>query len=236
MTARERVIVALDFASLAEAQAMAALLAGRVGMFKVGLELLMCEGPQAVTQIVATGTPVFVDCKLHDIPNTVAGAAAALARHGCAMFNVHATAGFEALRAARQASEQAAADAGKRRPLVIGVTILTSLDHSDLAALGISGSPAERVVALALLCQRAGLDGVVASPLEAPAIKEACGRQFLVVSPGIRPALAGLGDQKRAMTPRDAVAAGADYLVIGRPVTGADDPVQAVERIVAEIG
>lgn len=229
-------IVALDFASLAEAQAMAALLAGRVGMFKVGLELLMCEGPQAVTQIVATGTPVFVDSKLHDIPNTVAGAAAALGRLGCAMFNVHAAAGLEALRAARQASDRAAADAGKKRPLVIGVTILTSLDDSDLATLGISGSPAERVLALALLCQQAGLDGVVASPLEAAAIKEACGRQFLVVSPGIRPGLASLGDQKRAMTPRDAAAAGADYLVVGRPVTAADDPVQAVERIVVEIG
>jgi orotidine-5'-phosphate decarboxylase len=235
MTARKRLIVALDFPSLHEAQAMAALLKGRVGMFKVGLELLMSEGPAAVRRLGEMGAPIFCDTKLHDIPNTVGAAAAALGRLGCAMFNVHAMAGAAAMRAARQESERAAAQAGKKRPLVIGVTVLTSLDDSDLAEIGISGTAAERAVRLALFCQRAGLDGVVASPLDAAAVKHACGTGFLVVSPGIRPAAAAAGDQKRTMTPRQALAAGADYLVIGRPVTAAPDPVQAVEEIVASM-
>ena len=233
MTARERLIVALDFPSLHEAQAIASLLKGRVGMFKVGLELLMSEGPAALRRLGENGAPIFCDAKLHDIPTTVGRAAAALAGLGCAMFNVHAMAGSAAMRAARQESERAAALAGKKRPLVIGVTVLTSLDDSDLAEMGITGGAAERAVRLALLCRQAGLDGVVASPQEAAAVKSACGAGFLVVSPGIRPAAAAAGDQKRTLTPRQALAAGADYLVIGRPITAAPDPLQALEGIVA---
>jgi len=234
VNARQRLIVALDFPSLAQALEMAERLMGRVGMLKIGLELLMAEGPRAASRLVGMGVSVFADTKLSDIPNTVAGAAAAIARLGVSMFNVHATAGVEAMRAAREASDKAAVEAGKQRPLVLGVTVLTSLDQDSLAQQGISSTVLEQVVRLARLSEKAGLDGVVASPAEVRAIKEACGADFITVVPGIRPQ-AVEDDQRRTMTPREAVEAGADYIVIGRPITKAADPVKAVEDIVASM-
>ena len=234
VNARQRLIVALDFPSLAQALEMAERLMGRVGMLKIGLELLMAEGPWAASRLVGMGVSVFADTKLSDIPNTVAGAAAAIARLGVSMFNVHATAGVEAMRAAREASDKAAVEAGKQRPLVLGVTVLTSLDQDSLAQQGISSTVLEQVVRLARLSEKAGLDGVVASPAEVRAIKEACGADFITVVPGIRPQ-AVEDDQRRTMTPREAVEAGADYIVIGRPITKAADPVKAVEDIVASM-
>jgi len=234
VNARQRLIVALDFPSLAQALEMAERLMGRVGMLKIGLELLMAEGPRAASRLVGMGVSVFADTKLSDIPNTVAGAAAAIARLGVAMFNVHATAGVEAMRAAREASDKAAVEAGKWRPLVLGVTVLTSLDQDSLAQQGISSTVLEQVVRLARLSEKAGLDGVVASPAEVRAIKEACGADFLTVVPGIRPQTVE-DDQRRTMTPREAVEAGADYIVVGRPITKATDPVKAAEDIVASM-
>lgn len=234
VNARQRLIVALDFPSLAQAEQIAGRLMGRAAMFKIGLELLMSEGPAAATRLIQMGAPVFADTKLCDIPNTVAGAAAAIGRLGVSMFNVHAMAGVPAMQAARQASEQAALQAGKPRPLVIGVTVLTSLDQKDLAEQGVQSEILEQVVRLARLSRQAGLDGVVASPAEVRAVKDACGPDFLTVVPGIRPQAAD-DDQKRTMTPRQAVEAGADYIVIGRPITRAPDPLQALEEIVASI-
>jgi orotidine-5'-phosphate decarboxylase len=180
---------------------------------------------------VQSGARVFLDLKFHDIPNTVAGAVRAAAAHGVWMVNVHAAGGPAMCRAAAEA----AAKAGSLRPLVIAVTVLTSLDENDLAAVGLQGPPREAARRLAKLAKDAGLDGVVASAQEAAAIKELCGPEFLVVTPGIRPAGEAVGDQKRVMTPAAAIAAGSDYLVIGRPITQAPDPAAAAEAIAAEI-
>jgi len=232
---RDRLIDALDFATLAEAEAMALRLKGRVGMVKVGLELLHAEGPEAVRRLTVAGHRVFCDCKLHDIPNTVAGAARALTATGLAMFNVHAGGGAAMMRAAKEAADEAARAAGLAPPLVVGVTVLTSLDQDDLGALGVGRPLDEQVADLARLAQQAGLDGVVASAHEIACVRQACGRDFRIVTPGIRPSGAGADDQKRTMTPREAIAGGADYLVVGRPITRAADPPAAADAIVREM-
>ena len=226
----QRIIVALDFPTLPEAEAMASLLAGSVGVVKVGLELVAGAGPQAVRRMRELGHQVFWDTKLHDIPNTVAGAAAQVGRAGAAMYTVHALGGREMVAAAREAVAGCAP-----RPRVLAITLLTSMSEDTLAQVGIRGPVEERVVSLALLAQEAGADGVVASPHEVAAIRAACGPSLLIVTPGIRPAGAQAGDQQRPGTPAQAVAAGADYLVIGRPITRAADPAQAVAAIVQEI-
>jgi orotidine-5'-phosphate decarboxylase len=200
-------------------------------MVKVGSQLFTAEGPRAVEKLAGLGFGIFLDLKFHDIPNTVARAVSAAAKlPGVQLMNVHASGGVPMMRAARNAM------AGrKKRPALLGVTILTSLHRAALRRIGISGSPASRAVALARLAKEAGLDGVVASAHEVGAIRRACGSRFLIVVPGVRPSASIADDQSRVATPADAIRAGADYLVIGRPITGAANPRRAALVITEEI-
>ena len=223
-------IVALDVRELGRASNLVGLLAPVVDWFKVGLELYTVAGPAAVQIVADAGKRVFLDLKFHDIPATVAAAGRATkALPGVALWDVHAAGGAEMLSAAVAANRPA----GGRK--LLGVTVLTSLDARSLPPLGIDRPLVDQVVALARLCQEAGLDGVVASPREVAAVRAACGPHFLIVTPGVRPEGAALDDQRRAMTPAEAVRAGADYLVIGRPITGAVDPLTAACRIIDEL-
>jgi orotidine-5'-phosphate decarboxylase len=200
-------------------------------MFKVGSQLFTSEGPRAVQKLAGLGFDIFLDLKFHDIPNTVAGAVAAAAKlPRVRLVNVHASGGFDMMRAAREAAGR-----GKSRPAVLAVTILTSLDAKALRTMGMSGSPASRAAGLAQFAKRAGMDGVVASAQEVKAIRRACGPKFLIVVPGIRPAATSANDQSRIATPSEAVRAGADYLVVGRPITAARDPRAAALAIANEI-
>jgi orotidine-5'-phosphate decarboxylase len=245
MIMRDKLIVALDLPSGNAATRMAEKLQGHVGMFKVGSELFTAEGPVPVRYLVTTGHRVFLDLKFHDIPNTVRAAAREAAELGVSMVNVHASGGRKMMEAALEGARsvlhqpvQGPAGTGsgdEARPKVLAVTILTSLEIQDLEELGISATPLEAVVRLARLAQSAGLDGVVASAREISALRKACGPDFLIVTPGIRPASAATNDQARIATPASAIAAGADYLVVGRPITGAPDPVAAADAIVAEM-
>ncbi len=221
-----RVIVALDFPSAAEALALAGRLAPGQCRLKVGLELYTAAGPALVEQLIGRGFDVFLDLKYHDIPSTVARACAAAARLGVWMMNVHTLGGPAMLTAARAAIEDR-----PRRPRLVGVTVLTSLNETETRAAGLSGTAGEQVPRLAELARAAGLDGVVCSPLEAAVLRAKFGPHFLLVTPGIRPAGAASDDQMRTMPPVEARAAGADYLVVGRPVTGARDPVTALRAI-----
>jgi orotidine-5'-phosphate decarboxylase len=235
MQPHERIIVALDVPDLEAARKLVVDLAPHVGAFKVGKELFVAEGPDILRLIHDAGGKVFLDLKFHDIPNTVGRAIGMAASHGVWMVNVHASGGPEMLAAAHNAARNVALAKGTDPALVIAVTVLTSLDADDLAAVGFAAPPAETALRLAKLAAAQGLSGVVASAHEAAAIKEACGPDFLVVSPGIRPANAAVGDQKRVMTPARALAAGSDYLVIGRPITAAPDPATAAELIAEDI-
>jgi orotidine-5'-phosphate decarboxylase len=229
--AHEKLIVALDFDRLAPALQMASRLAGLAGMFKIGRELFTAEGPRAVERLARRGAGIFLDLKFHDIPNTVAGAVRAAAElPGVRLVNVHALGGKEMMRAAARAVVGL-----KNRPKVLGVTLITSMDEEALREVGILGPPAKRVVKLARLAKLAGLDGVVASPLEVADIRLACGKQFLTVVPGIRPSAAQKNDQVRTATPGEAIRAGADYLVVGRPITAAKDPRAAAKKILEEM-
>jgi len=230
-----RLIIALDFPTLREAVRVADKLAGLAEMYKVGLELFNAEGPAALRAIGDTAGPVFYDAKLMDIPNTVAGAAASLVSARVAMFNVHTLGGREMMEAAAHAAARKAEELEIQRPLVLGVTVLTSVNEHALRDIGIGRPMREQVVALAQIAREAGLDGVVASAHEIGDIKQACGHDFLVVTPGIRPTWADEGDQKRVMTPEQAAAAGADYVVVGRPITRAPDPAEAAMRISQEL-
>ncbi len=231
MTARDRLIVALDLPSAAAATRMAEALASHVGMFKVGSELFTAEGPVVVRYLVTTGKKVFLDLKFHDIPNTVRAAARQAAQLGVSMFNVHASGGRKMM----EAAQEGAREGSTQPPLVLAVTMLTSLDSRDLGEIGFTGTPVETVVRLAELARESGLGGVVASPREVAAIRRACGPDFRIVVPGIRPADADANDQARIATPAAAVQAGADYLVVGRPVTGAPEPVAASNAILADM-
>lgn len=232
MESHERLFVALDTTDVERAAGLAQSLAGHVGGIKLGKEFFTAHGPQGVRRVAACGLPLFLDLKFHDIPNTVAGAVRAVLPLAPAMVNVHATGGAAMMRAAAEAAQEA----GPERPLVLGVTVLTSLSEADLNAVGIAGPLAERVVALARLAKDSGLDGVVCPGREAAAVRRACGADFKLVVPGIRPpSTLGGDDQKRTMTPAEAVAAGADVLVVGRPITGAADPIAAVRAIAGEI-
>lgn len=233
LSARDRLIVALDVADAARAARLAERLRGHVGMFKVGLELFTVEGPSVARELAMRGDRVFLDLKLHDIPNTVRGAARSAARTGAWMIDVHAAGGRAMMEAALAGVEEIAPGAG--RPRVIGITILTSLGTADLSDIGTSGTPESAAVRLANLAQSAGLDGVVASPREASVIRAACGPGFLIVTPGVRPASAAQNDQSRVATPEAAIRAGADFLVVGRPITQASDPAAAADAIVGEI-
>lgn len=230
------ILVALDVASAREALALADTLRGAVGGYKVGLQLFSAEGPDIVRALTMRGDRVFLDLKFHDIPNTVAGAIGSACRLGAWMMNVHAAGGPAMMAAARDAA-RTAGDADGARPLVIAVTVLTSMDAATLAATGVNRSPLEQVVHLARLTQDAGLDGVVASPLETTAIRAACGPDFVIVTPGIRGGAAGDAkqDQSRTMRPGEARAAGASYLVVGRPITAAADPRSAAAAILSEL-
>lgn len=236
MPIRDKLIVALDVSSAEAAARLADQLRGRVGMFKVGLESFSAEGPVLPRYLVAQHDKVFLDLKLHDIPNTVRAAARQAAQLGVSLFNVHASGGRKMMDAALEgAQEGAAGRRDKTRPRVLAVTVLTSLGGGDLAELGIAGSPEEAVVRLATLAKQAGLDGVVASPREIAALRKALGPEFLIVAPGIRPAAADANDQVRVATPVAAIQAGASYIVVGRPITEAADPVAAADAIVAEM-
>jgi orotidine-5'-phosphate decarboxylase len=225
------IIVALDVDTPAEAHALADTLRGAVGGFKVGSQLFTSQGPSVVADLVANGDRVFLDLKFHDIPNTVAGAAAAASRLGVWMLNVHASGGAGMMRAAADAARAEARKVGRNPPLVIAVTVLTSMDAAALAELGVQSPVASHVEHLASLAQHAGLDGVVASPQELPLVRARCGSSFLIVTPGIRGAADAKGDQQRTMAAEEALAAGANYLVVGRPITRAPDPRAAAEEI-----
>lgn len=234
-SAHEKIIAALDVDSLDRARELVECLSGTVGAFKIGKQLFTRCGPEAVTMVQEGGGRVFLDLKYHDIPTTVALAGCEAARLGVFMFNVHALGGSAMIAATVKAVRETAEQAGTPLPLVLAVTVLTSMGRTDLAEIGLHEPVAQMVVRLACMARDAGADGVVASPQEISLIKDACGPDFLVVTPGIRPASADLNDQKRAMTPAGAIAAGADFLVIGRPVTHAPDPRAAAMAIAAEL-
>lgn len=229
-TNQSRIIVALDFAREADALALVERLDPSRCRLKVGKEMFTRNGPQLVEKLVAKGYDVFLDLKFHDIPNTVAGACRSAAELGIWMVNVHALGGKRMMEAAAEAL-----DKGSNRPLLIGVTILTSMGEEDIAQIGLSGSPADNVKRLAVLAQESGLDGVVCSPREVAMLRENVRDDFQLVTPGIRPAWSEKGDQTRITTPADAIRLGSDYLVIGRPITAADEPLQALSLIEDEL-
>jgi len=233
-----RVIFALDVNTLEDARRFVRLLKDRVGLFKVGLELFTALGKEAVQAVKEEGGHVFLDLKLHDIPNTVSRAAEEAVKLGVKMFNLYATGGLEMMRQTAECCRKLAEKLGQPSPGILAVTILTSLDEGNLNEVGLVGPVRERVVRLAELAQRAGVDGVVASPQEIVPIRQRCGPKFIIVTPGIRPAFAEASkdDQKRVMTAKEAIIAGADYIVIGRPVRLAADPAVAMDKLLEEIG
>lgn len=228
MTPRDRLIVALDVPDAAAARAMVDRLAGEVGMFKIGSQVFTAAGPDFVREVIARGEKVFLDLKFHDIPNTVAGAVSAAAGLGVTLVDVHALGGKDMMEAAVGALPAM----GIR---LLAITILTSHHEQTLATIGVGGSVADSVRRLAALAREAGADGVVASPNEVALVREVCGPDFLIVTPGIRPAGAARGDQSRTASPAAARAAGADYIVVGRPILEAADPAAAAAAIVREL-
>ncbi len=230
MTSRERLIVALDVSTAAEAQKIVRALGDSVTTFKVGKQLFTAEGPTFVRDLVAAGKNVFLDLKFHDIPNTVAAAVRSAAALNVAMLTIHASGGAKMLKAAADAASSA-----KNPPLVLAVTVLTSLGDQDLQAIGISGGAANQVLRLAELARNNGCLGVVASPQEVKQLRAMLGTGFAIVTPGVRPAGSDAGDQTRIATPAEAIRNGASHLVVGRPITEAKDPAQAAEGILKEI-
>ncbi len=228
MKPKERLIVALDVPSAEEARRLVERLSGAAGMFKVGSQLFTAAGPDFVRELVGRGEKVFLDLKYHDIPNTVANAVSSACRLGVSFISVHALGGLQMLEAALGALPAV----GTR---LLAITVLTSHDEASLEAVGVRGSLSESVQRLARLAKQAGVDGVVASPSEVALIRETCGRDLLIVTPGIRPAGAAHDDQARHATPAAALFAGADYIVVGRPVTEAADPVAATKSVVREL-
>ena len=231
MTQGSPIVVALDYQSAEQALLMARQLDPTRCRLKVGKELFTAAGPQLVEQLQHHGFDIFLDLKFHDIPNTVAKAVLVAARMGVWMVNVHASGGAEMMQTTRMALK----DKGGHQPLLIAVTVLTSMDAEGLKATGIDQLPAERVLSLAQLSQASGFDGVVCSAQESALLKAKLGEDFKLITPGIRPSFAVAGDQKRIMTPAQAMAAGSDYLVIGRPITQAHDPMQALALIEQEL-
>jgi len=229
------ILVALDVDTAAEARQLADRLRGVVGGFKIGKQLFTSEGPSIVKDLVARNDRVFLDLKYHDIPNTVAGAVRAATRHGVWMLNVHAGGGMDMMKAARAAADEESVKTGRPAPLLIGVTVLTSLTDANLGDIGVGGSAETQVRRLAALAKKAELDGVVASAREIAIIREACGPDFLIVTPGIRGSGDAKGDQARTMGAAEAIEAGASFLVVGRPITAAADPRAAAERLGSEI-
>ncbi len=225
-----RIIVALDYPDADQARAFVNRVRPDTCRLKVGKELFVAAGPAFIEELTARGFAVFLDLKFHDIPNTVAQACKAAARMGVWMMNVHATGGPRMMRAAREALEGM-----RERPRLIAVTVLTSMGEEELRAIGVEASARQQVMLLAALASDSGMDGVVCSAQEAPLLRASLGREFLLVTPGIRPAGSEVGDQTRILTPTQAIQAGSDYLVIGRPITQAADPLAALEAIAREI-
>jgi len=230
MPARDRLIVALDVPGAAQARQLVQSLGETVNTYKIGKQLFTAEGPHLVRELVSSGRRVFLDLKFHDIPNTVAEAVRSAADLGVAMLTVHASGGRKMLEAAAEAAAQSAS-----KPLVLAVTVLTSLSDSDLQEIGVAGNVLTQVLRLGALARSAGCGGLVASAHEASELRRELGDGFAIVTPGVRPAGADVGDQARVLTPRDAIAAGATYLVVGRPIVKAADPAKAAEAIIAEI-
>jgi orotidine-5'-phosphate decarboxylase len=229
MAGQSRLIVALDTTDVETARGWVRAVAPSAGLFKLGLEFFLANGPKGV--LAVTDRPIFLDLKLHDIPNTVAGAVRAVLPLLPRMLTVHAAGGSAMIEAARRAADAA----GEGRPTILAVTVLTSLDASALTAIGVAGTPAEQVLRLGRLALEAGADGLVCSPLEVALLRRELGPDVPLVVPGIRPAGARAGDQSRTMTPADAAAAGASWVVVGRPITSAADPAAAAAAIVAEL-
>ena len=233
---RNPLVVALDVASSDQALFLVERLCGVAGMFKVGKQLFTAAGPEIVRKIIAMGERVFLDLKYHDIPNTVAMAGVEAARLGVSVFNVHAMGGSKMMRAVNEAVTETAKRERIARPLILGVTVLTSHTQDSLKEVGIDRKLEDEVVSLARLCAASGLDGVVASPLEIAPVRSAVEDSgFVILTPGVRPAGASLDDQSRVTTPAEAIRAGADFLVIGRPITAANDPAAAAREILADI-
>jgi orotidine-5'-phosphate decarboxylase len=233
--AKDKLIIALDVPTADEARELVAQLRGVAGMFKIGSQLFTAAGPSLAREIAAQGERVFLDLKFHDIPNTVAAAGVEAARLGVAMFNVHAAGGGEMMRRVSKAVKETAEREGLAKPVVLGVTVLTSSDAATLAEIGLSVEPKTQVERLARLANESGLDGVVASPQEITLARETTREDFVIVTPGVRPYGAARDDQKRVMTPAEAVRAGANYIVIGRPVIKASDPLAAAQAIIEEV-
>ena len=235
MTAKEKLIIALDVETPSKALELVRELQPVAGMFKVGSQLFTAAGPQIVRDIIALESKVFLDLKFHDIPHQVAGAARSAAELGVSLFTIHASGGSEMMRRAVESVEEVAQRSGVRSK-VLAISVLTSIDATILAQIGVTSSPQESVLRLVRLAESARVDGVVASPNEIQTIRNAVSnREFLIVTPGIRPAANETRDQKRVATPAAAIAAGASYLVVGRPITGAYDPLAAAQEIIAEM-
>ncbi|WP_081410996.1 orotidine-5'-phosphate decarboxylase [Desulfotruncus alcoholivorax] len=233
---KDKLIIALDVNSRAEAMSLLKELAGMSGFFKVGMELFYSEGAGIVREIAATGAGVFLDLKLHDIPNTVGRAARVLVRSGASIINVHAAGGGAMMRAAGEAAREEAGRLGLPAPAVVAVTVLTSIDRDSFnREMGYTGAIEDRVRSWALLARESGLDGVVCSPREIEMVRMACGPDFQIITPGIRPAGSDLNDQRRVMTPGGAIKAGASRIVVGRPITAAPDRRAAAAAILAEL-
>ncbi len=235
MIPRPGLWVALDTTDRDRAVALARTIRPHVAGIKLGLEFFLAQGAAGYLAVADLGLPIFLDLKCHDIPNTVAGAMRAVAPLAPAIVTIHAGGGTAMMVAAAVALRESTATGGKAPPRIVGVTVLTSLDAEDLAATGQIGSPRDQARRLARLAQEAGLDGVVCSPDEIRDLRQDCGKDFLLVVPGLRPAGTEIGDQKRVMTPREAALAGADVLVIGRPITAAADPAAAARAIAADL-
>ncbi len=234
--ASEKIIVALDVSSREQAFDLVKRLSGKVGAYKVGMQLYNSEGPDIVRDIQLLGGRVFIDLKFHDIPNTVAQTSRVMVKRQAFMFTLHAGGGSKMMRAAQQALLDEAAQNHLPTPLSLAVTVLTSISQEDFQQeMGVDKPIAQHVVALAKMAKASGLAGVVCSPQEIAAIRQACGKDFLIVTPGVRPVWAGADDQQRITTPAQAIQAGADYLVIGRPITKAADPAAAAEKIALEM-
>ena len=235
-TYKNPIIVALDVSNKEKAFKLFDDLGKNAGALKIGLEMFIRFGPNIVKNAVERGAKIMLDLKLHDIPNTVQRATANVSMLGADLLTIHTTGGKEMMRAARRGVEEAKEKSGVRGPKLLGVTVLTSISEDVLKSeLGVDKSVQEQVVALALQAKEAGLDGVVASPKEIKSIREVCGNDFLIVTPGIRPAGSAADDQKRVCTPEQAIADGADYLVIGRPILNAENPVERLKKIVESI-
>ena len=236
LTAKERLVLALDVDNFESAEKLVEKLNNYVGVFKVGSQLFTAEGTKVIKIINKKGGKVFLDLKFHDIPNTVARAAEVATKLGVYIFDVHTSGGYEMMKAAAEASKKISLVLGVRKPLILGVTLLTSINQEILEKeIGVKNKLEEQVVRLAKLAKAAGLDGVVASPWEIKEIRKACGEDFVILTPGIRPVGKSSDDQKRIMTPRKAIKLGSDFLVIGRPIRNAYNPVEVAKEILRKM-